>query len=519
KNPEIKDNVNVNSSKPDMNYINQTLNQAEDKMKNALGNVIDIEDEPEEEEPEKNEPENSQPENNEPKEDEINIEGLEGHDINSMEIDEEIHYEEPKTKLQQAEDKVNSFLNDDSLEDEKKPEKTETVDDIQKKTDELASKVDEIVKEPLSNKEPEKKEPEAEKSDNGVPEPYSPEPDEKMLPKQQLNHLSDMIDSINERNGTAFSAKGTRKFLSNQFKAGKGETLAEQRETFKTSYTNFCKDAFENMMEKRARMPLKDRPSLEQSLADFQKYTKQLENLSKANGWMQKDVEMGPYGGLESSEIKKMQKAALDKEPKSTMDAVRNELVNAKDRTKALSEFSKNFKDQVAKVPAADKESSVQGPEASQAIAKLKALNDVHNNRTRGFRFAHPILYRREGKLLDSTQKALEAKGYDREVIAQMLKAPDTQDPVKEQYDKDAKSIDDIAKKTKKEIKSFEERKEKEDELVRKHVKGMRKQISVPEADNSKDLVNVPKEMKSPAVQKKLDIQKTNNLQVSGKGK
>lgn len=584
------------NNKEDFNKkVDEIFKGIDDNLKNVLGdNIVDLDDI--DEKPE-NDIENMEIGGNiETGDDFLTGENINGKDINSLKIDEpenEPEIKDLRTDFQKAEDKVNSWLNDDEEEPEKDENKLESEnnqktsnkktedyvnelgvieeepeepeDELKRKTGELSKKVDELVgesnkkeetgpsKKETSNKtdeiiekteeitkkvemvnqstssenepnkeeiQPEKKEPKPEDlEDNGkVRGSFVPVEGEKMLPKQQLNHLSDMIDDINSAHGTAFSSKGIKKYLNNQFKHGQGESLEEQRNSFKGSYTSFCKEAYQNMLDKRSKMPFDKRPSMEQTLADFQKFTKQLENLSKANGWMHSETEMGPFGGLEPSEIKKMQKAAVDKEPKNTLDAVKNEIAG-KPSSKNLKEFSEKFNEQVKNVPQADKESSVQGPEASQTIAKLKALNDVHNNRTRGYRFRHPILYRREGKLLDSAMKTLEEKGYDREVINQMLKEKDIHDPAKEAHEKDVKSINDIEKKTSKQTRDFEERKEREDYLARKNIKGMRKQISVPEADNSRELVDVPKEKKSPAVQKKLEVQKTNNLQVAGSGK
>jgi len=456
---------------------------------------------------------------------------------------DEIKLDEKKVEVNPEEKK--EVLDDKKVDEINKEEKVEEkVDD--KKVDgiKLEEKKDEIKveekKEEINivvNAEEKKEEKVEEKTEEkpefttsakhvDMPKPSDPKGD--LLPKAQKNHLSDMIDQFNENNNTKLSTKGISKYLQNQFFKGQGESVNDKRESFKKSYQDFMIEVYKNMLAKRNDIPANKRPTLEDTQKDFDALAQQIGNMCKANGWMKKDYEIGPCGGLSAETIRKIQKDAIKEGPQSAKELIENQLgkktkqttkdkkeIEVVDLTANLKEFSTKFKGDLDKVPNVEK-GGMDSPEARDVIMQMQALDNVHASRGLGYRLRHPQLYSQETKLLEESKDLLQKKGYDREVINSLIKntSLDDNDMVKASNAQDEKNIEKLYKENQKSTREFEEKREKEEHELKQQIKGLRKRITVPEADTINEIVK-PKEVSQRV---ELTVNKQINLEFAPNG-
>jgi len=342
----------------------------------------------------------------------------------------------------------------------------------------------------------------------------SPESYQKASEKKEINNMykeanatqretngkvfHDFIDKLNAAQGTRFSSKGIETYLTNRWKNAPGKDVDEQRENFQKEYNEFVKKAYENMMTKSGATANK-----EVANRNFDTFTKQIELMCKNNGWLNKEQQHEFCNGMTSKDMRDIQTNVMNQRPKNlgewaNIQAKRTVMSGTKDINKFLSDLTKNLPE------AKDKMDNLQ---IRNILAYKKALQTQHDSRKANRSNASINKSNLESKIIDVLNKKIEEKGYDKSVLDFLNKNPlkPEKDPINQQYEQEKNAIEENQRHNDKLAIEQNEINAKGKEVLNRQ--GV--QITVPEADNIKEIVNP--EVKSEPVNmeksKQLDIQ------------
>jgi len=316
--------------------------------------------------------------------------------------------------------------------------------------------------------------------------------------------LSKNIDNLNKQFGTKFNAKNIEKYLAQEFKKCDGLSTKEMQEQFKGKYEAFMKSALNSMLNKRQG---DSKNSLNDSIEALDKFSKSLEYVLKADGFLDTEYHHESLGGVKKDDVKASLENHVNKLPKTM-----NEEMEAKLNSFGTLDEKHDYVAQLMdKVP--DAKEGVNNTELKQAMIALNILDKQMANRTTGEKIKHPFQKGQNDKFIENAQEFLEKKGYDKEVLNSVTKngIKEEEDPIVQRQKDNKEDLNN----TMKNLETKEIEREESIKARNQIISHPGKQIEVPECDTRQEIVCQKNQVEKNL---QLQVQKTNELKIEGTG-